>query len=404
MKEKSNDLFQNLPDEILRKIISFLPSETALETSFLSTRWRALWNLCLVQQATLDGIAGAVAEFVTCFDKQDPLRHPRRLQLEFGRGSVLLASLAANNKLKVDFSGEEMEFPSHFGWNLQLNRENSTLQPCPTTFLVKTLHLKSVGFLTNEAVSSILSNFQLLESLKIVECSGLKSLCVESTPKLANLAILDCPNLESVHLKCLKLRSFRYRGKLPRIWPEYHFNLADAMFDFRQGVATDSLNSCDFDPTLLTIKNARVLSLCRWTFEMLIWPSIAPLRENFQFYKLQELWWIAEEGDNMDALISFLKLCPALERLFVTIDPKSYSKPSKTTCLKKVSPKHRDLNSLKVVKLEGFVSKIDEISLKEQIRQLVTLEPLFVTNSDENWSNLLSETPCSNHKHAHMGF
>lgn len=352
-EQNSGDLFDSLPDEILSRIISFLPSETALEsTIFLSSRWRALWNLATVQQAAVDCITDEVEKFVNLFDNLDPLRHPRRLQLHFGTGSVLLATIAANNKLKVDFSHGDEEFPTHFGLQLQLiGNGNNFLHFSPSTFYVKTLHLKSVGILTYESVSSMVSRFQFLESLKIIECSGLKSLHVESSSKLMSLTILDCPNLESLRLKCSKLRSFRYRGKLPRIWPEYHFNLADAMLDFRQGHGTaDSFLASDFDPTLLTIKNSEVVTLCRWTFEVffapnpayfffnfkplllliskllvllqtLIWPSILPLKGNFQFYRLKELWWIdySEGGHNADALMAFLKLCPALERLFVTV-------------------------------------------------------------------------------------
>lgn len=268
VEENSEDLFGRLPDEILGRIISFLPCETALETSVLSKRWRGLWNLASVQQSTVDDIASAVAKFVSSFNKLNPLSHPLRLQLHFGETQVLLATLAANDKLKVDFSAGEKELPRLFDWQLQLNHQNATNHLFPsTTFYVKTLHLKSVGFLTREAVSSMVSNFQFLESLKIIKCNGLKSLQIESSPKLVNLTILDCLHLESLHLKSSKLRSFRFRGKLPRIWPENHFNLADAMLDFRQGPSTYSLISSDFDPALLTIKNAKVVTLCRWTFE-----------------------------------------------------------------------------------------------------------------------------------------
>lgn len=55
--------------------------------------------------------------------------------------------------------------------------------------------------------------------------------------------------------------------------------------------------------------------------QALIWPGISPLKGNFQFYKLKELWWIdySKDGYGADALIYFLKLCPALETLFVTV-------------------------------------------------------------------------------------
>ncbi|PON91460.1 F-box domain containing protein [Trema orientale] len=402
MVEENSDSFGRLPDEILCRIISFLPCETALETSFLSTRWRGLWNSASVQQSTVDNIDTAVANFVTCYDKLNPLSHPRLLQLHFGESKVLSATLAANNKLKVDFSAGEKEFPRYFDWKLLLNHQNAANQLCPSTsFYVKALHLKSVDFLTSEAVSSVVSNFQFLESLKIIECNGLRSLHIESGPKLVNLTILDCPHLEFLHLKSSKLRSFRFRGKLPRIWPENHFNLADAMLDFRQGPSTYSLISSEFDPALLTIKNAQVVTLCRWTFETLIWPSLLPMKETFKFYKLQELWWIdySEEDYNTDALMYFLKLCPALERLFVTVDPKSYHMPRTSTILKK-STRHTELGNLKVVKLEGFMNQEDENKLVKDIKDLVTVEPLIVGASNENWTKVLTEAPSP--KHAQM--
>jgi hypothetical protein len=54
----------------------------------------------------------------------------------------------------------------------------------------------------------------------------------------------------------------------------------------------------------------------------LIWPSISPPYGCFNFYELRELWWIDsyyKDEYSMDALITFLKLCPSLEQLFVTV-------------------------------------------------------------------------------------
>ncbi|XP_062154081.1 F-box protein At2g39490 isoform X3 [Alnus glutinosa] len=247
MKENTLDLLSNLPDEILCRIIAFLPSESALETIFLSTRWRGLWNTSLVRHGTIEAAANAISGFLTHFDELDPLRQPRKLQYHFGKDSTLLATIA----------------------------------------------------------------------------------------------------------------------------------------DFRQGPGNIGFKSCDFDPTLLTIKNAEILTLCKWTFEALIWPSISYFQSNFQFYKLKKLWWIdnSTEGYNSEALISFLKLCPALEQLFVTIDPKSYCMPSTATYSKKVT-RHSELGHLKVVKLEGFTNKEDEISLAENFTKLGAVEPLIIATTD----------------------
>lgn len=306
MEEKTGDLFGRLPNEIICHIISFLPSESALETSLISSRWRGLWNTALVQHVAKDDVPDAVAEFLSHFDKLDPLRHPRRLKLYFGKGNdLLLATIAANNKLHLEFStGKEKEEypPRHFGLQLQQKYDQNvqnlvTHQPCSSTFFVKTLYLKSVTNVVNEEVSSMFSSFQFLENLKIIECDGLQSLQIEYSPNLLSLTIFDCHQLESLHLRTSKLRTFHYRGFLPRIWPEHHFNLADAMLDFRLGPGYTGFSSSDFDPMLLTIKNAQVLKICRWTFQVCcsnfcifyFWPQTC-MSSKFMLFEFHNLY------------------------------------------------------------------------------------------------------------------
>lgn len=265
------DLLSSLPDEILCRVIAFLPCESALETSFLSTRWRDLWNTALVRRGTIADFATAISGFLTQFDERDPLSQPRKLRYHFCKDGVLFATIAANNKLYVDFSTGKQGFSKQFSWQLELNHQNL---PCnqpnssKVATFVKTLNLKSVSSFTCEAVSSIVSNFQFLENLKIIECDGLEALEIDASSKLLSLTILDCPQLKSLHMRSSKLKSFMYRGLLPWLWPEDHFNLKDAMLDFRQGPGDISFKSGDFDATLLTIKNAETLTLCRWTFEV----------------------------------------------------------------------------------------------------------------------------------------
>ncbi|XP_027351465.1 F-box protein At2g39490-like [Abrus precatorius] len=257
------DVFRNVPDEILGRIVSFLPKESALETCLLSTRWRNLWNEALVKHGTAEDVTSVVAGFLTRFEELDPLKHPRKLQFHFAEDSVVLATAANNSKLLLDFSPWKRELQMEYELQFKL-----TYQSFPPTFSVKTLYLKSVSYLTSEVASSIVSNLEHLENLVIIECSGLQSLSVDSNSQLHKLTILDCLQLKTLHLKTSKLKSFHYRGPLPVIRPEYHFNLSDAMLDFRVGPSCSVLKTKDFDATLLTIKNSQVLTLCKWTFEV----------------------------------------------------------------------------------------------------------------------------------------
>ncbi|KAH1200326.1 F-box protein [Glycine max] len=327
------DLFSNLPDQILCHIVSFLPNESSLETSLLSTRWRDLWNEALVKHGTQEDIIGVVADFITNFEEFDPLKHPRKLQFHFAEESVVSVTVANNSKLMLDFSPWKEEIPIGYELEFKLSKQHiATYQSFPSTFSVKTLHLKSVSCFTSEVAASIVSNLEHLENLVVIDCKGLESLSVDSTSELHKLTILDCLELKTLRLKTSKLKSFRYRGPLPLIRPEYHFNLSDAMLDFRLGLSCSGLKAKDFDATLLTIKNSEVLTLCKWTFEN---------------------------------------------------DPESYLAGGSNSCVVK-GTKCTGMEHLKVIKFMGFSSRRDEISLAKCLIHMIKGKPPKIKTSDGN--------------------
>lgn len=265
----AKDLFGNLPNEILGRIVSFLPNESALETMLLSTRWRDLWNEAIVRHGREKDVTGVVAGFLTRFEELDPLKHPRRLQFHVAekQDTMLLATIANNRKLLLDFSPLKKKLELNI--QMQYYKLQFNLNKQHIISSVKTLYLKSISYLTSEVASYVVSNLGHLENLVIIACSGLESLRInDSNSELHKLTILDCSQLKTLYLKTSKLKSFRYRGPLPWIRPEYHFNLSDAMLDFRLGLSCSDFKAKDFDATLLTIKNSEALTLCRWTFEV----------------------------------------------------------------------------------------------------------------------------------------
>ncbi|KAL0539317.1 hypothetical protein IC582_023522 [Cucumis melo] len=400
MDPNENDLISNLPDEILYKISSFLPFESVLQTTFLSKRWRNLWNMISVQNGALENLPNAATNFlIHHFNHFNPLNYFKKLQYQFDNGEALFLSVLSNQKLHLHFSSHKHEVPSDFDWKLNLNYDHHQLSH--STFFVKTLCLKSVSRLTTEAVSSLVSSIYSLESLKLIECNGLQSFSIISSSKLQSLSILDCLQLEFLHIGTSKLRSFRYRGSFPRIRLDYHFNMEDVMLDCRQGPGY-MYKSNEFDPILLTVKNAETLTICKWTFEALIFPSLS---WNFQFYKLKELWWIDDLKENFNAnpLIAFLKLCPTLERLFVTFDPESYHISS--------TDKKVRLEQLEVVISKGFTSQENGSSSGEKLKienffmNSIEVSPLQLKLKDETnlkvgkiWSEKIKSFP----KHSHI--
>ncbi|WCJ19543.1 F-box family protein [Euphorbia peplus] len=397
------DWISSLPDEILFHIISSLPFESSIQTIFLSKRWRFLWDSTLLQHGSSQEVASAISAFLSNFNGQDPSKCTRKFKFHFSNnGSFLLAIIAPKNKLFLDFSSPSNHMSNKlFNLETELNPKNLGTDPMgPTsTCFIKTLHLTSLTCLTNEAASSILTTFHSLETLKISNCDCLQSLFIGSDTKLQNLTIFDCLKLEFVHIRCFKLQTFRYRGNSPCFWPEYHFNLVDAFLDFRLGPVDNNslISGCNFDLMLLTIKNVRVLTLCKWTFQGLICKSLSRIHAEFQFYNLKEVWWIDNEYDS-DALFCFLKLCPCLEKLFVTIDPKSYCVEKKISvpCYCIEAGRNTKLGNLKVVKLDGFTNQKDQIHLAQSLGDLVTCEPMIFASSN---GLCLKKKPNSHHGH-----
>ncbi|TYH73547.1 hypothetical protein ES332_D05G336600v1 [Gossypium tomentosum] len=426
-----NDFISHLPDNILHQIILFLPVQSAVLTSFLSTHWKHLWKEALLEPVhdvvTMEAAIEAIKSFLDDFDTHYRPRNKWGFIFELGHGrGILVSSISSNGSLKLDFSASKPEFPRPFDlllkqdlappnaywWLLEENHSLQTQQPSSNTTKVKSLHLISVSHLSNVAVSSLLPNLPFLRSLTIVKCNGLQSLQIKEAKALRKLVVLDCPHLQSLSFEGSNLKSFRYRGKLvsfqfrdnSAFWGDCWFFLEDVMVDIRQGSLTQwtwdfetetsffrhhyglckrnhwgctSKYTC-FNSILRSIKNVKSLTICRWFYETSICKKLPFSSRHPECYlsQLKELWWIdcSTERESINALLCFLKLCPKLERLYVTLDPESYNLPSagKFSALVTVPDK---LYDLKVVKLEGFADEEKENFIA---RRLV---PLFGENN-----------------------
>ncbi|KAK8299446.1 hypothetical protein V6Z11_D05G323900 [Gossypium hirsutum] len=399
-----NDFISHLPDDILHHIISLLPFKSAVRTSFLSTHWKHLWKEALLDSVhdviTIEAAITAITSFVDDFDTRHRPRNKWGLIFELGHGrGSLVASISSNSSLKLDFSAGKQEFPMPFDlflklnlappnrlsrrymfdWLLEENHPSQREQPPSNTMRVKSLHL-----------------------ISIKEAKGLRK-----------LVVLDCPHLQSLSFEGSSLKSFRYRGNLvsfrfrgkcncfPLIrFCECGLLLDDAMIDIRQGALTQWTwdfeietpfsrglrkgNHCDcankykcFNSILRSIKDVQSLTMCRWFYETTMCRKL-PFSSRCPEYYLSvlELWWIdcSMERESINALLCFLKLCPNLKRLNITLDPKCYNLPSTGKFSTSVIVPDK-LDDLKVVKIEGFANEEKENFMA---RRLI---PLFGENN-----------------------
>ncbi|XVF75387.1 hypothetical protein PTKIN_Ptkin13bG0184300 [Pterospermum kingtungense] len=367
-----NDFISRLPNNVLYCIISLLPFESTVRTTLLSTHWKDLWKEALL---TLLDFSAGTQECARPFDWS--------LKLNLSSCSCTYWS---SPYIYNWIPGEE-----YGPWHTQ--------QPSFGEIQVKSLYLVSVGYPFIEAVSSMVSNFHFLRSLTISNYKGLRSLQIKEARGLDNLVVLDCPQLESLWFHGSCLRSFQYRGRLISFKFEvsssydgpsksfcyqspYKFHLTDAMLDFRQGPPIYSGINCDGLKSIIEcIKEVESQTLCRWVFEPLISYMLPSLRSDLEFRLqwLRELWWIdcSMERDSVNSLFSFLKLCPSFERLYVTIDPESYSWRSTKMLSTKVN-KLGKLNNLKLLKLEGFANEKTEISFAKRLKPLFKVKAVLI--------------------------
>ncbi|KAJ9553468.1 hypothetical protein OSB04_017513 [Centaurea solstitialis] len=367
-----------LPDEILANILSIYPLDSGSKSIALLT---GLWNRTSIKYGgttlQVQVFESEIGDFLVKFDENNPLKNPRKLELHFDRGLIVTVSIGLNKKLSLDFSKGNQDYPRQFGWEILLNTMDFPQSP-PNPFYIKTLKLTSVNYLTCELVSNLIKKFRYVESLMIERCDGLRSLRIEGLAKLTNLSVRDCPDLRSVFVECLELKSLRYRGRLCWFSFKNVTYLEDVMLDF-EGPGFNHLNHGLYDRFLRAIRDVKVLTLRGWMYKEVVGPWLfsGEHEQHFRFSKLEDLWWIDScmDDHNINWLFCFLKFCTSLKRLFITIDPHSRSAGDHQGS--NVVENGR-LRKLKVVKMEGFKKEEDVMLFNERLMEVFGVEPRVV--------------------------
>ena len=211
------DRISNLPYNVLRHILSFLPTKHAVGTSILSTKWKNLWtsvpNLDFEDDLLLQGrrpgnesIGDLRVSFLSFVDRVLILHnasHIHRFRLKCGQNFKsshvnawiyaallryaqeldLCVPMKNYKSLHCDLFRSKSLVYLKLVTKFVLNVPAFVRLPC-----LRTLHLNSIEFLDDHSTHKLISSCPVLEKLFIEEC-GMKN--------------IRCFNISAPALKCL---------------------------------------------------------------------------------------------------------------------------------------------------------------------------------------------------------
>ncbi|KAJ4812880.1 F-box family protein [Rhynchospora pubera] len=329
------DLLSSLPDELLIKILSSLPTHMAARTSILPSRFRHLWEA----SPCVHLIAFCREEFITMFNRALRLRNPSHplvsLSLEYS-GSPLPVSFRHSLCAKVSSFGVQhltvrgrhlipiipMISSINCLQSLSLPVINFEFDQFPsgiTLTCLKSLSLELHSFYSKARIGQFFSELCCLEDLHLdtsyIDSLSLSSqsirklkLIMHSTLILHSVSLI-LPSLESLHLEIqeyFNCNLFHIHGEVPMLQ--------------RAVISLNCVRARDFSAItrlLSFISNVKELSMCLKEPQDEKHPIpflFEPGKDVPNFHNLKHLdVHLCMHEHNFEAVIIMLHNCPNLE-------------------------------------------------------------------------------------------
>ncbi|XP_059436977.1 F-box/LRR-repeat protein At3g26922-like [Corylus avellana] len=340
----------NLPEEILRHILSFLPTKDAVGTSVLSKRWEYLWDSIPNLDFNLYGILRGKRKrkrtlFMNFVDRVLCLRDSydiKRFALccdvlhDASRVHTWISAAIKHNvqDLNIDleifigeFSLPYCLFTCETLISLHLYMSGILKLPTKICFSnLKVLTMDNVTFSDDYLTQQFFSGLPVLEKLKLYLC-GWRNLKVVriSSPKLQFLSVVDFerPDLSNgegcqVMISGVRLKEFHYRGLLLgeyRLYESFKLEKAEIELHESQADAHDRMHKL-----LAGLSNVQFLKLSSEVVMVLI--HAEELLTNMPtFNNLKDLELNGTSFDlDCEALLKILQSFPCLENLKILRD------------------------------------------------------------------------------------
>ncbi|KAL5546290.1 hypothetical protein UlMin_005977 [Ulmus minor] len=381
------DLVSDLPHEILQHMVSYLPLKDAVRASSISTLWKKSVLVPLQVNLKEKEVQEKLGMFLSSFTCHDKLRFCVEKKEE--DLIIVLATKGVEKELHLQFFGQDEKQTTCRFFNLNLE---SSLSMASSSSL-KTLHLSSIKPSTTRLVSDFFAkNCPLLQSLKLEKCVGLRKLDEQVGNSLQSLTVLDCPDIVRIIISSPNLKSFSYRGVLPRIELKSASELVDVTLDLRDGLGHNQFHCEEGVCLLASLKEVETLTISSWFLEWMCRGGVIFKQLEFQLNKLKELHLM--DRSKRDSLACFLNICPLLQKLFVQMDHQNKSdnigpcpyfheywhEPHLWMDYEMVKSNTSELKHLRELVLEGFMGEEDEVLLMELLLdKAVGLQSMIVT-------------------------
>ncbi|KAK2983845.1 hypothetical protein RJ640_008521 [Escallonia rubra] len=237
----TTDRTSELPEHILHHILSFIRCpKDVIRTSVLSKKWRSIWASFLTfdfDQKSFQAQGGVQREKFKCFvenslaSRLEPMLCIHKFRLYLTSFNLKLAP-HMNRWIKAAISKDVKELEVH----LEVKGKRRYILPQEVLSAKTLTSLKLYGCKLDNSNVIKLPNLQelsikkarvdvdmiqsfirccsLLEDLRLINCTGLRTLHVSTLHKLNRIEVHECHGLKSVEIELRNLRTFWFYGKI----------------------------------------------------------------------------------------------------------------------------------------------------------------------------------------------
>nr|POE52586.1 f-box/lrr-repeat protein [Quercus suber] len=373
----------NLPEEILRYILSLLPTKDAIRTSVLCKRWEYLWTSI----PNLDFNGSELAK--------------RKQFMNFVERVLLLHD--SSDIKKFTLSCDVLRDASHSYKQLDM-RCILKLPPTICFTNLKTLNMSCVTFPKEHSTEKLFSGLPVLEELELENCNWVNLKVVNiSAPKLLSIRMVDDRENQNDENGCkvmisgVSLKYFCYLGEF---YNEYHVLNSPSLVEasvFASWFGERKIQIAHHMYMLLTgFSSVKKLTLEFDAVEVLTYAvEVVELLPHMPIFN--NLEYLALESVNLNsvALLKILQKFPRLKTMVFSEGISLYSDYERNDrILDPVPPCF--LSQLNCIKVYGYEGDEEQLSfVKILLKTAVVLDKIVITCSHDFAKDL------ENHKKVH---